>query len=581
VFSVFGGPKMKLAMIRIVYSYNDKETVFETAHTEVVIGRPGRGAAVDLDLKPDPSVSRRHARIWSESGQLWIEDLGSSYGTMVHDEPIKGKGRRPLRGNERIRIGDTFLTQVRFDASEVPRQKVMSREEAHGEGVSLAASGVLEGLPPAQVSDLEGRGVYLRYQDELVAAEGAELGFFFVVRRGQFAISKVKPETGKTHVIARVSEGQSFGEMSFLMGGAATANVLAVGKTICWAIQNAKLREFVESHAGGTRLALNIALLLARRLQEGDTKLVGVSPSLTAFFGYQARAAEARAIGTPQAAEHAEMEIPDDVFDQFVREVLNQPPQYPVSDADRETVRGRIRENQVDIVPWLDQAGHGRTLQVRLQFVEAAPAPRVAVQQPAAAAPRLAKPVVVHVPQTRAQIAPARPLVVRPPRSLWRKIGNIAGWAGLPVVAAVVVLLWLPLDSREALTNSAGFQRLPLHGWFQRVLLRETTESSSVMVKAGHWYRLEVEASKPARLRATLVLEEKPAKPLTITVRLGGKGNSDAAVPDRTITVDAGQLSCELMATRLARGTYLLECTSSEQTPSAGLAARVLVTVWR
>jgi CRP-like cAMP-binding protein len=568
-------------MIRIVYSYEGKEKVFETAQTEVVLGRPKRGAAVDLDLTPDPSVSRTHARIWSESGQLWIEDLGSSYGTAVNDEPIKGKGRRALRGNERVRIGDTFLTQVRFDASEAPRQKVLPREEAHHEGAQLQPGGVLEGLQPAQLAELEGCGVYLRYQDELVAAEGAELGFFFVVTRGQFAISKVNAETGKSHVIARVGAGQSFGEMSFLMGGPASANVLAVGKTVCWAIQNAALREFVQSHPGGTRLVLNIALLLARRLQEGDTKLVGVSPSLSAFFGVQARAAEARTVGAPRPAEHAEMEIPDDVFDQFVREVLNLPANEPVADVQREDVRQRIRNNEVDIVPWLDQAGHGRTLQVRLQFVEASPAPRVAVQQPAGATPRLAKPVVVHVPQTRAQVASARPVVVRPPRSLWWKIGNVAGWAGLPILAAVVVLFWLPLDSREALANSSGFQRLPLHGRLQRLLLRETTETSAVMVKTGNWYRLEVEASKPARLRTTLELEEKPSSPIRIAVRLVAKANPDTAVVDRTITGDAGQSSCELAAARLSRGSYLLECACSEQTPAAGLAARVVVTVWR
>src|SRR2546422_931266 len=66
--------------MRIVYSFEGKETVFESDE-EVTIGRPVQGVRIDLDLSPDRSVSRPHARIWSEDGQMWLEDLNSRHGT--------------------------------------------------------------------------------------------------------------------------------------------------------------------------------------------------------------------------------------------------------------------------------------------------------------------------------------------------------------------------------------------------------------------------------------------------------------------------------------------------------------------
>jgi len=62
----------------------------------------GRGdVEVQLD---DPFASARHARISREGHVVLIEDLGSTNGTYLNDEPLTGP--QPLHEGDRIRIGD-------------------------------------------------------------------------------------------------------------------------------------------------------------------------------------------------------------------------------------------------------------------------------------------------------------------------------------------------------------------------------------------------------------------------------------------------------------------------------------------
>ncbi len=53
----------------------------------LMIGR-SRGAAVRLDVA---TVSLQHARVGFESGEFWVEDLGSTNGTFVGDRQISGR----------------------------------------------------------------------------------------------------------------------------------------------------------------------------------------------------------------------------------------------------------------------------------------------------------------------------------------------------------------------------------------------------------------------------------------------------------------------------------------------------------
>jgi hypothetical protein len=68
----------------------------------------GRG---DVEIRlEDPFASSRHVRISREGHGLVIEDLGSTNGTYLNEEPLSGP--QPLYDGDRIRIGDSEFTYL-------------------------------------------------------------------------------------------------------------------------------------------------------------------------------------------------------------------------------------------------------------------------------------------------------------------------------------------------------------------------------------------------------------------------------------------------------------------------------------
>jgi pSer/pThr/pTyr-binding forkhead associated (FHA) protein len=74
---------------------------------EVVIGRKNDSREVHLDLAPDESVSRVHARVLVERGVIFIEDLGSTGGTFIDGVKIDTKIK--LETESKIKIGSASL----------------------------------------------------------------------------------------------------------------------------------------------------------------------------------------------------------------------------------------------------------------------------------------------------------------------------------------------------------------------------------------------------------------------------------------------------------------------------------------
>lgn len=152
--------------MRLSYSFAGQLTVFERATDSIVIGRraPSMSSGPDLDLNPDYTVSRTHARLWQDGDVHYIEDLGSTHGTQINGEEIKGAGPREVHEGDRIRIGDTVLqiegalpasSSQLFSARSV--SGVLSKSRATPQGGAQAASRPLNASPVIAASEIMGQ----------------------------------------------------------------------------------------------------------------------------------------------------------------------------------------------------------------------------------------------------------------------------------------------------------------------------------------------------------------------------------------------------------------------------------------
>ncbi|MEM1009830.1 MAG: FHA domain-containing protein, partial [Myxococcota bacterium] len=86
--------------------YQGNEFPLKT-HQEVIIGR---GAEFDITLVED-MISRKHARITFEDGQVVLEDLGSTNGSFVNGERVR---RAVVQEGDRILLGTSVLQVIPY-----------------------------------------------------------------------------------------------------------------------------------------------------------------------------------------------------------------------------------------------------------------------------------------------------------------------------------------------------------------------------------------------------------------------------------------------------------------------------------
>lgn len=87
---------------RLVDASSGRELVLNSGLNSV--GREGTDV-----LLPDPTVSRRHAQVTVEAGQLIVEDLGSTNGTFVGGRPVRPGERATAFDGDAVRFGSIHL----------------------------------------------------------------------------------------------------------------------------------------------------------------------------------------------------------------------------------------------------------------------------------------------------------------------------------------------------------------------------------------------------------------------------------------------------------------------------------------
>ena len=156
----------------------------------------------------------------------------------------------------------------------------MHREDVIEAGYDLPNTGLFANIAEAQMGELKFGGEWVLAEDEILVADGHEQKYLYALVAGDAAVSK-KNEAGNSQQIASLGAGAAFGEMAFLGGGVASADVQALGECILWRIDHQRMLEFIGSNGtAGGQLCLNVASILSGRLVDGNKKVVDMGKEL-------------------------------------------------------------------------------------------------------------------------------------------------------------------------------------------------------------------------------------------------------------------------------------------------------------
>lgn len=98
-------------VIKLVVGASQAQILLDMDRKEWLVGRsdPVRGIFPEVDLGPHggekSGVSRRHARLVTQSGQQWISDLNSTNFTFLNGQKLQPGELSPLKNGDEIRFG--------------------------------------------------------------------------------------------------------------------------------------------------------------------------------------------------------------------------------------------------------------------------------------------------------------------------------------------------------------------------------------------------------------------------------------------------------------------------------------------
>ena len=160
--------------------------------------------------------------------------------------------------------------------------KLLHREDVMEAGYDLPNTGLCANIGESEMQELRFGGEWILAEDEALVTDGHEQRYLYMVVSGEVAITKTNDQ-GKSQQIATLGTGAAFGEMAFLSGGVASANVQSIGETILWRMDHEQLLGFIaEFGVAGGQLCLNVASILSGRLVEGNKKVIDMGKELQA-----------------------------------------------------------------------------------------------------------------------------------------------------------------------------------------------------------------------------------------------------------------------------------------------------------
>lgn len=179
--------------------------------------------------------------------------------------------------------------------------KTLTLEQCEAEDLHLYSDGICANIREEHLATLRETGEWLVAEDEVIVADGTEQRSLYIIVQGEVEIYKYLTTDGRTEkqIFSTLSAGQCFGEMAFLSGGMASANVGAKGRVVIWRMSHEMLLRYIDECKGGSQLVLNIAAELSVRVQDGNTRLLDVTQKM----GEQINRAKAKGQGNLEGIE--------------------------------------------------------------------------------------------------------------------------------------------------------------------------------------------------------------------------------------------------------------------------------------
>jgi transcriptional regulator with AAA-type ATPase domain/polyferredoxin len=176
----------------------------------------GSGGAADLVFN-NQTVSRRHAQLQITEAGVTIEDLGSTNGTKVDEEPVVD----PVSITSRsiLKLGSLVLSLTPSPTKPAPRR--FDRDAAMSSGESVL-------LGPATVGFLRSAGEEVTFgAGDIVVRRGEQQEYFYVVIEGVVELTLGGADSHRPP-LARIVEGGIFGAESVLSKEGAAVDSVAV-----------------------------------------------------------------------------------------------------------------------------------------------------------------------------------------------------------------------------------------------------------------------------------------------------------------------------------------------------------------
>jgi sigma-B regulation protein RsbU (phosphoserine phosphatase) len=169
-----------------------------------LIGRQGDNHLVLRDNR----ASRNHARIFTENGEYFIEDLNSRHGVYVNGERVK---RHQLADSDRIDFGFQDSYRLVFSLEEDEIHKIMEQFSApQGSGANnLAKLRSLVEVARALQSSLSTNDVLAAVVDAALSVTGAERGFLLLRKEEELEVSVARDRRGIPLAITDLSVPRS------------------------------------------------------------------------------------------------------------------------------------------------------------------------------------------------------------------------------------------------------------------------------------------------------------------------------------------------------------------------------------